>query len=372
MGWNKESSDRSSGRKRKRAATVESSAPCLASHFEEHCKMGRSLRQKWDTVNDCPDFRPDNEADKYAAWNRAVAVPIPAFRAKLVRLPHGQTEISVTSANSQSVINARMGFNPLLDCSRRVRDTVAQEERDVENRQRASKRARQNVRYLVKSLFADHMLTFSYRANVEDRARVAVDWKEFVRLFRVRYPDWSYLAVLEKQERGSFHIHVAVKGKQDIRWLLRCWLIAIGQSLEEVSEWLVGGLKLGERSMGAVNVEPPKKRWGGASRQWKRDKLSGYLTKYIGKEFEEADKFSKKYWHSRNVEKPVVERFWLKANTYLEAIEEAHDLIYYTGATSLSLWGSHAAGVVWITGETDREKIGQVSRGVPDFDFLID
>lgn len=334
--------------------------------------MGSSLRQRWDSVNDCPDFRPVSKAEEYAKWNVAVASVIPSYRAKLVRLPYGQTEISVTPANTTSVINARMGFNPLLDCVRKVRDSVDQEQRDIENRQRSTKRARQNVRYLVKSAFADHMLTFSFRENVLDRSRVASEWKEFVRLFRVRYPNWVYLAVLEKQERGSYHIHVAVKGRQDIRWLLRCWLLAIGQSMEDVSAWLVGGLKLGDKSLGAVNVEPPNKRWGSGSKQWKRDKLSGYLTKYIGKEFEDSDKFAKKYWHSKNIMKPVVERFWLKADNYLQAVIEAHDLVYYSGATSLSMWGDFSAGVVWITGETERDKIGLVKQGVPEFDFLAD
>jgi len=332
--------------------------------------MSASIRQRWDSVNNRPDFSPPDKLQEYKLWQQACAVPIPEYRAKLVKLPHGQTEISVTTSNKSSVLNARMGFNPLLDCARRRKTPEQQEERDKENRQRAAKRARQNVRHLVKSLFADHMLTFSYRENVTDRARVAAEWKEFVRLYRKRYPDWSYLAVLEKQERGALHIHVAVQGKQDIRWLLRCWLIAIGQPMEDINGWLVGGLKLGQRSFGAVNVEPPKKRWGGGSKQWKRDKLSGYLTKYIGKEFDEAEKNAKKYWHSKNVVRPVVERFWLKAQTYEQAIIEAHDLIYYTGATSLSMWGDQDAGVIWITGETERSKIGLVTSCVPDLEFL--
>lgn len=332
--------------------------------------MARTLRQRWDTVKDEPIYGKPEPYQEYKAWNAAVAKAIPEFRAKLVRLPHGQTEVSVTPANKVSVVNARMGFNPLLDCPRKRRTDEEQAERDVENRQRAAKRAKQNVRHLVKSVFADHMLTFSWRENMIDRARAAVEWKEFVRLFRVRYPDWQYLAVLEKQERGALHIHVAVHGKQDIRWLLRCWLLAIGQAPSDVSAWLVDGVKLAERSLGAVNVEPPKKRWGGASKQWKRDKLAGYLTKYIGKEFEEAEKHAKKYWHSRGVQRPQIERFWLKATTYAEAVIEAHDLIYYSGATSLSMWGDQSAGVVWITGETERSLIGKVSQVEPDFDWL--
>lgn len=329
-------------------------------------------RQRWDIALDRPKTGPVPLVEEHAAWRKAVSEAVPEFRAKLVKLPHGQTEVSVTSGHRDNVIRARMGFNPLLDCGTKLRTVEEQARRDTENRARSAKRARQNVRHLVKSIFADHMLTFSYRENVTDRAKVAADWKEFVRLFRHRHLDWQYLAVLEKQERGSFHMHVAVAGKQDIRWLLRCWLIAIGQPLEEVAEWLYSGVKLGEKSLGAVNVEPPKKRWGGEHKQWKRDKLSGYLTKYIGKEFEESDKSAKKYWRSHGVQKPDITRFWLKAKTYEEAVREAHDLVYYQGVDSISMWGDQSAGVVWITGETRRENIGLRTSAAPDWDLLAD
>jgi hypothetical protein len=323
--------------------------------------MPTSLRQHWDSVNDCPLLRKPDLAKEERRRRQAEARPIPEYWAKVVRLPHGQTEVSVTPANRKTIINLRMGFNPLLDSPRKRRTTEEQEERDKENRERASKRARQNVRYLVKTIFADHMLTFAYRENVIDRARVAAEWKEYVRLFRIRYPNWQYLAVLEKQERGAYHIHVAVTGKQDIRWALRCWLLAIGQPAEEVNAWYIHGIKLGEKSLGSVNVEPPKRRWGGTAKHWQRNKLAGYLTKYIGKEFEDGDKGAKKYWHSRNAIKPVVEKYWLRAETFAQAVAEAHDIVYYTGATSLSMWGDFDSGCIWITGETAREMIGRCS-----------
>jgi hypothetical protein len=327
--------------------------------------MSVKIRQRWDSVNDCPSNARLPFADQQRAFREAVDRPIPLYRAKLVTLPHGQSEISVTPVNTDSLIDARMGFNALLDCSRKQRTSEEQDRRDIENRARATKKARQSVRFLVKSIAADHMLTFSYRDNVVDRLKVADDWNRFKRLFRKRYPEWQYVTVREAQERGSFHLHVAVSGRQDIKWLLRCWLIAIGQSREDVASWLLDGVKLADRSLGAVNVRAPK---GGNNKQWKRDKLAGYLTKYIGKEFEESDKYAKKYWHSDNCVKPIIERFWLRAKTYAEAVVEAHDHIFYTGATSLSMWGDHAAGVVWITGETDRQHIGQCTQGdISDF-----
>jgi len=314
--------------------------------------MANTLRQKWDLINDCPSALQFSAVDEYKKFHKAFSKDIPDYRVKLVQLVDGQVEVSVTPTELHSVINARMGFNPLLDSPRLNRDPAEQAQRDIENLHRAGKRAKQKVRYIVKNLLAGYMLTFSYRELITDRHLVAKHWKEFIRLYRQRFPDWQYVAVLEKQERGSFHMHVAVSGKQQIKWLLRCWLYAIGQSHDDVTAWMVHGKKLGDKSFGAVNVSSPNKRWGGVSKKWKRDKLAGYLTKYIGKDFDDSEKNSKKYWHSRNIVKPMIRRFWLHAKTYLEAIKEAHFLIYSAGATNISFWNSHEAGVIWITADT--------------------
>lgn len=340
--------------------------------------MSTTLRQKWDTVNDRASFKPQSTSEEYAAFTRAISTDIPDFRCKFTTLPGGQYEVSVTPANTTSVINARMGFNPLLDCPRKVRNSAEQEERDIENRERAAKRARQNVRYKTKGIFADHMLTFGYREAVTDRAVVAGHWKEFVRLFRLREPDWQYLAVLEKHESeetsvdkiGSYHIHVAVTGRQNIKWLLRCWLIAIGQHREDVADWFNSGIKLGDKSLGSVNVQAPNRKFGGTAKKWKSGKLSSYLSKYIGKTFEECDKGAKKYWHSKIGQKTVTERFWLKATNFYDAIKEAHEIIYRKGAMDISIYADESLGVVWITGEVPKNALSweHCEQCEPDFD----
>lgn len=332
--------------------------------------MARILRQNWDSVKDCA--RPQSDFEEYQLWNAANAKPIPEYRAKLVEIVHGQYELSVTTVNPINVINARMGFNPLLDCGRRIDFADDErEQRDEENKKRAAKRAKQTTRHLVKASLADHMLTFSYRKNETDKKTVVKHWHEFVRLFRVRFPDWSYVAVVEKQDRGAFHIHVAVKGRQEIKWLRRCWLKAIGQPNEEVGDWYNHGVKLGEKSLGAVDVRAPGARWGGKGK-WRRDKLSAYLTKYIGKDYEESEKGAKKYWASRNIEKPVIKRFWLKAKTYLEAIREAHGHINDRRVDNMNIWACQRSGVVWITGEVAPENLSweHCKQGDPYIDFL--
>lgn len=57
---------------------------------------------------------------------------------------------------------------------------------------------------------------------------------------------------------------MAIKGKQPIQWIRHCWLKAIGQDSDKLVNWYIHGIALGEKSMGAVNVRAPSKRWGGA------------------------------------------------------------------------------------------------------------
>lgn len=333
-----------------------------------------AIRQRWDMEKDQVDLRPDDASKEYRRRREAMSKPIPSYRAKLVLLAGGQAEISVTRVSEENVINARMGRNPLLDNRRKDRTPGQQAERDKENSKRAAKRARQNVRYKCKAFEADHMLTFSYRENVQERARVVADWEAFVRLFRVRYPEWQYLAVVEAQERGSLHLHVAVRGRQDIKWLLRCWLLSIGQDADDVIAWYVRGVALGEKSLGAVNVEAPNKRWRSdyeGGKNWKTGKLASYLSKYIGKDFDVGKKGDKRYWASRNIEKPVVTRFWLSAMTFEAAAIEAFDMLYYRGM-SPSWWGNSLDDVIWIEGETPKDRLGQCSECVPDMDLLND
>jgi hypothetical protein len=295
------------------------------------------------------------------AWEMASARPIPKYRAKLVTLAAGQFEISVTKPDERLVMQSRMNCGIIPKGRKKYRTEREQELIDEQNRGRAVKLARQNVRWQVKQVEGDHLLSFTYRENMTDRERLKEDWKRFRRLFLVRYPEWRYVSVVEEQDRGSLHIHCAVHGKQDIRWLLRCWLLAIGQPLEEVNWWLLHGVKLAEKSLGAVNVKAPDKRWSGSS-SWRAGKLAGYLSKYLGKEFEQGAKGSKKHWHSKAA-KVMLERYWLKAENFADAIQEAIDALYYRGVTSCKLWASDDERAIWITAETARECRGKVTQG---------
>jgi hypothetical protein len=256
----------------------------------------------------------------------------------------------------------------------KFRTDEEQFERDAANKKRACRLARQRVRLLAKCIGADHMVTLTYREVVQDMDKLKKDFENFVRAVHVKHPEWVYVATFEKQRVDSpdwsYHMHLAVKGKQDIKYLLRSWLRSIGQPLDEINDWLIRGVKLGERSKGAVNVTKPNKRWSAASNTsatWQANKLAAYMTKYIAKEFDTVQKGAKKYWHSKGIEKPEVIKFWLGATNFPDAIKEAYDKLFYAGVTSYdTLHSCEEFGIVWLTASTSRDRIGKSSTEFAD------
>lgn len=130
-----------------------------------------------------------------------------------------------------------------------------------QNEKRAQARAKGEIRRKCLSIGADHLVTLTYRNNVEDRDRVLTDLERLRRMLsRIGYP-MPYVAVLECQKRGAIHPHLAVRGFQDIRLLRRCWYKIVG------------------KAQGQVNVRGPRP---GTSPV----KLARYLSKYISKDLD--------------------------------------------------------------------------------------
>ena len=96
------------------------------------------------------------------------------------------------------------------------------------NRDRAVRRARSRLRQLILATRADHLLTLTYRNNVNEFERACEDLSKFVRIIRRLKPDWTYIAVAERQARGAWHWHLAVRGRQDVGLLRASWRRVVG------------------------------------------------------------------------------------------------------------------------------------------------
>lgn len=257
---------------------------------------------------------------------------------------NGDVEAStkcIQSLQRMQFARAWLGHNPVKVCMDVEELTDEQEaEKAADNRARAVRRARQRVRWLVKSGRFDHMLTLSYRENMTDVKRLKTDWDVFVRAMHAKYPDWKFCAVREYQERGALHLHVACVGKQDIRFIRRCWYKTLGASPEAT----------GDATPGQIDVTGPRRHWGNGGYQWRADKLAGYLTKYLGKAFDVGEANAKRYWQSKGIEKPVVTKIWLGAASYVGAVVETHGIVTGAAGGVATMWASEGYEAIWMTG----------------------
>lgn len=219
-------------------------------------------------------------------------------------------------------------------------------DKDAENLRRSVRRGRQQIRYRVKTIRADHLLTLTYRKNMTDVVRLQADWQKFVRKVRARYPEWQFVAVPEKQERGALHLHVAVCGRQNIKYLRACWYNALGA--------LASAKK--EEAPGAVNIRGPKRRYFDDQKTnvvWKQDNLSSYLVKYLDKTFDESLSGAKRYWSSRGIAVPAPVKVWVAASSMADAIAHTVKEAEWHGAGAINLWLSEDGSAFWLSGRPD-------------------
>lgn len=170
-------------------------------------------------------------------------------------------------------------FRPTLKPNKAARGSSENRE---ENESRAVRRAKSRIRQRILAAQADHLLTLTYRENITDYDRACSDLTRFVRLVKARMPEWVYIAVPEKQKRGAWHWHLAVKGRQDVELLRALWRAVIVD--------------------GNIDVQPPRGK--GKDRQLG---LVKYLGKYLAKGFEEGHRElnGRRFRSSLGIEVPI-------------------------------------------------------------------
>jgi len=284
------------------------------------------------------------------------------YKATVRRFASG-CEISIRDVQADRIDHPVLPEVPIHLQIPKERTEEEQAERDAENMYRAAKRAKQAVRWLLKSMQADHLLTLTTRADIGDLKKFQRIYQEFVRLVRKRYPKWQYVAAHELQERGAIHLHIGIRGRGDVHWLRRCWWIALGHRVEidynEKGKPVLRALvKDGqwryarpEEVRGNIDLRGPQRKFspnGGA--KWKTDKLAAYMTKYMAKNFDKVSGV-RRYWPSKAIERPFVEQMWLMATEWRDAVREAHDMVKGRFCcSSLHIWHSPDMARMWFSG----------------------
>jgi hypothetical protein len=265
------------------------------------------------------------------------------YQATIRRFPGGSVEVAVSCTqhmNRMAQSRRWSAHDPVKIHDMQEMSEEQKADKAAENKARSVRRARQQVRWVNKCMQADHMVTLSYRENMESVERLKRDWRAFLKLMAAKYPGWKYLAVREYQDRGALHLHIATHGHQDIKYLRRCWYMALGASPDAS----------GADTPGQVDVTGPSKRWGGSGSKWAADKLAAYMTKYLHKCFDEAEKGSKRYWASKGMEKPEVLKVWLGSTNFVGAIGETYGIVKSECEQVETMWASEGWQSIWMTG----------------------
>lgn len=190
-------------------------------------------------------------------------------------------------------------------------------ERAALNRERSSRRARTQVRRLAKFKGLTVLLTLTYKEAVLDRDRMARDFDVFVKRVRRVIPGFEYVCVFERQKRGAWHAHIAVPRVLS-HYMHKGRLVRSYDLLRSMWRAVVGTYE----GMPGGNVDVSRNRRVNRSSA----KLAAYLSKYIGKTFDQAEKYVNSYSASgRRLPDAISER--VLTSSQAEAISALVDLL---------------------------------------------
>ncbi|MBS0172535.1 MAG: hypothetical protein JSR64_00685 [Nitrospira sp.] len=186
-----------------------------------------------------------------------------------------------------------------------------QAQKDADNKERSVRRARTKVRRLIKSKDLNTMLTLTYRENMVDRARMQRDFDVFMKRVRRIFPGFQYVCVFERQKRGAWHAHIAVRRLLS-HYVVKGVMVKSYDLLRTVWRAVVGE--------GNVDVSKAVRR-----RRCSVAKLASYLSKYISKGFDECEGGDSYRASGKRLPPPVVIR--CSYTCLHEAVSALYDLL---------------------------------------------
>jgi len=238
--------------------------------------------------------------------------------------PDGQCEVTVS----------RERFFKGAAITSKVKAPRGESDKRDSNDDDAGRRAKKQVRLCCKTIGADRMVTLTYRENMVDRDTALKHWDLFRRKLG-KHKQFHYVAVIEEQERGALHFHVAVAGRQMYALLRSIWQSVLGLGPDG-------------QQMGQVNVRDPHKFGFGVKGA---HKIASYIAKYCGKEMQCRGLNEKRYFRSRGVVVPEVQSWRLPCTSQLGAVQAAFAALHGHSLAGLQSWCNNALGVVYLATE---------------------
>ena len=215
-------------------------------------------------------------------------------------LGHGQKEILVTRGDRFHRNGPWVGLQG---------GGLSEEEKRLDNIDRAARRAKSEVRRRCKAMGLDSMLTLTYRANQKDEALCKRHMEAFVKRVRKLIPQFRYVAAFERQDRGAWHVHMAVHRVQS-HFMDRGVRVKSFDLLRSIWRSVVGELG------GNVDVQNKRK-----SARKTVAQLAAYLSKYMTKAYAEGEEHSKR-WTASRMKLPEASRLCVRKLSLLQILQQ--------------------------------------------------
>jgi hypothetical protein len=210
-----------------------------------------------------------------------------------------------------------------------------------DNIERAVRRAKQDVRLRCKAMAVNSLWTLTFKENVTDRETAFKCLDAFRRRVVKVLGDWRYIAVLERQERGAWHIHLATHALP----------ARIVQGGVKVKSWDV--MRAIWRSCAGNlggNFDEAKrgKRWSGRDKAIRgTGAIARYIAGYVAKDMHESELGKKRYSSSRDIEVPAAYTALFDADGYtLTGLLET--AFAGVGDSIVSTWFDRKRGVFFV------------------------
>lgn len=234
-------------------------------------------------------------------WNGVSDETSASYVLKVQPFVSGGYEATVRTLNLEKIALA-------VDPDRRRGKRDAPDEVDPNNVAIAAQRAKTKVRLLVKNMAATHLVTFTRREGDGggwwDESQWSAAWDRFRRTLTRAIGEFPYVAILEKHQKGNYHLHVAWCGKVNVKLVRRIWLA------------ITGG-----KGSGNIDSQLVRVPFGGD----RSARIARYISKYVSKGFEQHSRFNKKrYWASRQTLEEA-RRYVLAAASMDDVVREVRD-----------------------------------------------
>ena len=184
-------------------------------------------------------------------------------------------------------------------------------------------RAKKVLREILMANSWDYFLTLTFNNITQDRTdnkQVVAQWKKFRRNIRAKFPHMRYAAVTEEHKDGCLHFHLVVGGVTDkeLRLIDSGHTDKTGRTIYNCRAWPYGLTT-------ATKVDDS-------------EGVSGYLLKYIGKSTGVSDDFKKRYWCSRNCNRPKKQFVDIISDIKLNVFNLFDSIVRRTLTMSVEFW----------------------------------